>query len=271
MSKTGGTTRSTATSAPPGFQQPYVDTALSEANRLYQTPGPQYYQGNTVAGFAPAENLARNYLQGDASASAARVAEGAEGGFNNLLKSIDVNNNPYLKSAVSGAIDPIFKSLTESVLPQLRSGSVASGGYGGSRQGIAEGLAVDRTTQNALNTTSGMMSGAYNQGLQSVAQALQLAPTVQQAKVAPGEILSSVGAQERAMNQANIDADIAKWTYNQNLPYTKLAEFSNLISRPYGGTSESTTVAPQTGSAEQITGATAALLPLLGQIFKLFG
>lgn len=272
MSKSGGTTRSLASSGPPSFQQPHINTLMSEANRLYQSPGPTFFPGSTVAGFAPAELEASRFLQGSAAPRTDEIGNLGLDAFKFGTKTaLDVDNNPYLQKSITAATRPIFDQLTESVLPTYRRGFEAGGSYGGSRQGIAEGLALSRATRDAMDVGAQMSNAAYNTGLGTFASTLNQLGNVQQAQVMPGQILSAVGAQERDMAQAQIDEQIARHTYEQNLPYTKLTEFGNLISRPFGGTSESTVVSPETGRVEQIAGSVSALLPLIGQLLRVIG
>lgn len=271
MSKTGGTTRTVGASGPPEFQLPYVQQMMSEAQKLYQSPGPSLYSGSTVAGFTPAELQASEMAKSTATGPLSELGTAALKNYNfGTTGALDVGNNPYLERVVEGAVRPIGRNLTENVLPNIRSGAVASGGYGGSRQGIAEGLAAGRTAEAIGDTTANIYSNAYGQGLNTFSQTMSQAPAIAGLLGAPAETMSSVGAQERAMEQAKINEDIARWQYEQNLPYTKLAEFSNLIRGPFGGQGISEVQSPQTGTAEQLAGAGLTLLPLIGQLIKLF-
>jgi hypothetical protein len=78
-------------------------------------------------------------------------------------------SNPYLDQQIAGIGTDISNNLTQNILPQLRSGAVASGQYGSSRQGIAEGLAVQSANQQLANQSANVRSGAYQQaqGLQN--------------------------------------------------------------------------------------------------------
>lgn len=82
--------------------------------------------------------------------------------FNNMIYG-DASNNPHLTGAIQSGIDQsmdAFKkmqadatqNLTEKVLPSIRSNSIMSGGFGGSRQSLAEG--------GAIGDFSKQMSGA---------------------------------------------------------------------------------------------------------------
>lgn len=62
----------TNTQTPPQYMFPYIGTALGQAGNLLQTGGPQYYPGQQVASFNPAQqaamggtlNLDQNLMQG---------------------------------------------------------------------------------------------------------------------------------------------------------------------------------------------------------------
>jgi hypothetical protein len=107
----------------------------------------------------------------------------------------DPGSNPYLTRALQAGTDlnrqafnnlqqDATRNLQENVLPSIRSGAIAAGGFGGSRQGIAEGKALgdfSRAQQNAAsqfgaqNTAAitGAQAGAYESGQNRALSALQ--------------------------------------------------------------------------------------------------
>lgn len=270
MGKSGGTARATSSTRMPEFQMPYITNLLSEADRLYRQPGPFYFPGSTIADFAPAENLARQYLQDFASNRSSQMAEAAEEAGKRVLggEFLDVANNPYVQDVISRSIRPAVEELTREVLPSIRSSFINTGGFGGSKQGIAEGMAIQGAQQAVGDAASRMNLGAYSQGLQSLLSGMSLAPSIQNMGMLPADILQAVGAQERAMEQARIDEAIARHQWNQSLPFIKLAEYGNIVRSPLGGYSESTTNAPETGKAEQIAGAASLLYPLIISLIR---
>jgi hypothetical protein len=266
MSKVSGSTKTVSSTTPPSFQQPYLNTLFSEAQKLYNQPGPSYFPGSTVAGFTDAEKQAQSYLTGTGFNNASTAANQALSNLNLTSTAMDVDNNPYLAKAAEGAVRPIFQQLTESVLPNLRSGFMTTGALGSSRQGLAEGLATGRATQQALDTTAQMYNSAYNKGLDFTSQMTSLAPAIQGMQGAPADFLAAAGGQERAMNQAQLNDQIARYQYDQNLPYQKLTEFANLIRGSYGGQGTAE-VQTELGDLQQILGAGMTLLPLIQQIY----
>ena len=75
----------------------------------------------------------------------------------------DVYNNPALKAQVDAAMGR-QKDNFDQALGGIRSGAEATGSYGGSRQGIAEGLAAKGLAQAQGDTAANMYSNAYNLG-----------------------------------------------------------------------------------------------------------
>src|SRR5262245_22490583 len=109
---------------------------------------PQYSQ---VAPFTPAQEAGQQLALQTAPQQASVV--GSAGDASTRLTGgqyLDPASNPALRNIQStieantrGAVD---KLLTQA-LPAIRSGAQLAGGFGGSRQGIAEGQAIGRTGQ----------------------------------------------------------------------------------------------------------------------------
>ena len=107
------------------------------------------------------------------------------GAYQNFISGAS-GNNPYLNSSLQAGVDlsnagfnrnvnTLTDTLRRQVLPGIRSNSILSGQYGGSRQGIAEGNALSDFTrqltdansvlaaQNSANIT-GQLANTYNMG-----------------------------------------------------------------------------------------------------------
>jgi hypothetical protein len=146
--------------------------------------------------------------------------------------------NPYLKQSLQAGIDQsnqAFKTnignltdtLQRQILPGIRGGAIASGMYGGSRQGIAEGLAMSDFTKQATNAaeqlglantaaTTGAYAGAFDRGQdrslsatmglsgQQYATAAQQAQLEQQARLASAsnDMASQFANQNATMDYA---------------------------------------------------------------------
>ena len=69
--------------------------------------------------------------------------------------------NPYLGEQVNNITRGFNRNLQEQVLPGLRSKFIGSGGLGGSRQGIAEGLAAGRSGEGLSQAITNLYASDY--------------------------------------------------------------------------------------------------------------
>ncbi|XAI96483.1 hypothetical protein [Microcystis phage Mel-JY34] len=256
----GGTkqqaSETTTTTEPWKEQQPYLKSLFAEAEKQYKSSEPQFFQGQQTADQSAATLAGQQYVKGFADTSARQIAQGATGAFNSAINAPDLSANPYFDAAAEAAIRPVVRQFNESVLPGIRQTAIASGGYGDSRMGVAEGIASDRLQQNVLDTTSRMALDAYGKGLDTQTRALALAPTAMQTGLQPGVMMDTVGQSEQAYQQQLINDAINKWNFEQTLPANKLATLQSLITGNYGGTT--------TGQALQDVSRTNPLMSGLG-------
>lgn len=78
--------------------------------------------------------------------------------------------NPALEAQANSVLSGITRNLREQILPSISSGATMNGQYGGSRQGIAEGLAIRGANDSASNAITNLLFNAYesdaNRGVQ---------------------------------------------------------------------------------------------------------
>ncbi len=102
------------------------------------------------------------FIRGNEASKAAEAQSGqlfsAGQGFLGTLGSAGQGLSQFAQPGFAqqqiGAVQNLLnRNLTENLLPAIGSGAVQAGGFGGTRQGIAEGIAL-RGTQEALSNTS---------------------------------------------------------------------------------------------------------------------
>lgn len=71
--------------------------------------------------------------------------------------------NPYLQDQANAITSQANQNLQLNQLPGIGSGAVAAGGYGGSRQGVAEGVATGLTNQGITNSLANLYGTNYQQ------------------------------------------------------------------------------------------------------------
>jgi hypothetical protein len=82
--------------------------------------------------------------------------------------------NPYLPAASQAITNQVNQNLQQNQLPGINSGAIAAGGFGGSRQGIAQGLAIGQTNQGLSNSLANLNFNAWNQDQQNALQSRQI-------------------------------------------------------------------------------------------------
>ena len=229
---------------------------------------------------------------------------------------LNADSNPYLQSYMSAALHPLESQFSTQIMPGISSDAITAGGFGGSRQGIAQGLAAQGLQQssgdivskiasegygqgltamiggvNAANTQQGNTLNAlgqmFGQGIQGVnantannltasnqkastlaqmMQGLSATPDILASMTKPAEVVSAVGAQQRAEEQAKLTEAVQRFSSEQMLPFTLAQQVAQMAYGMPGGstTSTGTTTGGSSQTLGQIMGGVSALPALLG-------
>ena len=239
----GGTQVTTQSTAPWKGQQKYLLKAFDMAeNQFNQVP--EYYRGETVAGFDPAEKAAQQATLGYAMGprAAAQQAAAEQSLLQGLSGQIDPNAyNPMVNALTSNVIS----ELQNEVLPGLRQKQVM---YqpGGSSMGNREyeKAVANRVTAGMTRPIAEMYTNAYNQAQNRALQSGQLYPSIMSAPLSMYGAMGDVGARRRAMTQRGMDADMARYQYNATMPQQALANYISAIQGNYGSQSYQTSPGP---------------------------
>jgi hypothetical protein len=192
-------TQTTQTTLSPEAQALFA-TAYPSIAQFAASPPPQRYPGSTVAPFTGTQFEAQQAAlgaageQADIAQTSKALAQAVPGilDFSStqlpgqfqppqiapgvIPKSSDIFNDPGiwnpayntgLSNAITAAQRPTWQALTEQALPNIRYSALAQGPFGGTREGLAEGLATSRANQQALDTAAKMTEDVYGQNLQA--------------------------------------------------------------------------------------------------------
>lgn len=211
------------------FEQGGMNPAMQNAVDLYSQhvmqratdPNMQFAQqgaGDVMRGafdsnFSPVGNTAYNAISTpQTNLTAARGAQGRLDPTNAMVDLMSGRpDNPYLNQQASAITNQLTRNLNENVMPGLRSEALASGMYGGSRQGIAEGLAASRLNQDLAPALTGLFGGAYeNAQNRKFGAASQLNDQAFQNA-------SQNANRQFAGNQFNATNDLSNQQFNANL------------------------------------------------------
>lgn len=226
-------------------EQRQLIEAASPALTTFANNPPTDYQGEKIVPFNPLERQAQQMALGAATGPAQQIANQAASTTSFLSgPNLYAASNPYLQSAIEAAIRPQRQTFGETILPGIRNDATTSGQFGGSRQGIAEGIASRGLSDAIAGTTSSMANANYQTGQDSMLKALQYAPLTQQLQFTPASIVGSIGSQQRSMEQAQLDEQIQKYMTSQLLPYLAAKDVAGVAFGFPGGPTTSTSTGP---------------------------
>ena len=143
----------------------------------------------------------------------AATAPGTAQALNAQLSSTP-GSNPYVDELVRRALQANTTNFNQQVLPQISNNYEAGGGYGGSRQGIAQGLAIKSLNDTNANTAAQLYSQQYNNDLARQLQAASLGTgataTGSQAELARTAADRGYGLSVAGLESGTTSADLAR-------------------------------------------------------------
>ena len=224
----GGSSQTTQQQLDPTVR-PFVEYGLQEAKGLYQSDTPQYYPYQTYIDPSQQTQQALQAAQTRALAGSPLVPAAQQ----QQLATIQGQNlglNPYFANALQGAAG-VATTQFQDALKNIASQSSQAGRYG---SGAMQDLQSRASTNLARELTNKAGELAYtNYGAERAAQerAIQSAPQMAAADYADIQQLLNVGQTAEDYQQKALEADINRFEFEQNLPYTKLQSY---LSAAYG-------------------------------------
>jgi len=218
-----------------------------------------------------------------------------------------VQQNPFIEQANNAMAADAVSNFQQQVMPALRASQIAYQPGGSSRGDIASGIAAGNVGRSITDFANTNRMNAFNSAQQQQMQAAQLleqgrgqragealqqgstafglglggqqqfAGQQNQALGAYGTVsqtpydlagnINDVGMTQRELTQQNLDEDINRFQFDQNVQDQKLSNYANLIQGNYGGTTASSAERGGlglAGSLGQLGGSVAALGGLFG-------
>jgi hypothetical protein len=306
----GGDTPSAQTVTNKTELPPWLEDVTKENLALAQKVADRPYEaytGTRIAGFTPEQEQAFNIInQGvGRTAPAYELAQGAAansayyqpqqvqaGSF--LSGNISGYMNPYVENIENRAIEASGRALEQS-RNQIAANAAQSKAFGGSRQGLAEGVAAAESARNIGDLSARLRADAFNQaaaiqaadqaralqaaqanqaaGLQGAATNISgatalgmLTGQAQQGRQQEAALVENIGQQRQAQAQAALDEAYARWLEQRNYPIEGLnLRLAATTATPYGATQTQTKTGGPGGSSFLTglgavgTGASAAL------------
>ena len=263
---------------------------LQIAGQLAERPY-QPYAGTTVAGFSPEQlqafQMAQQNVGSYQPALTAATGAAAGGAYYNpqmvsapsfLQGNIQGYMNPYIAEVEQRATDALGRQLAQTQ-NQIASQAIQSRAFGGSRQGIAEGVAAAEAARSAGDLSAQLRAQGFQQaaalqqadqaralqaslanqqaGLQGAGLALQgagvlgnLAQQRQQMGLADVGAVGAIGEAQQAQAQRALDDAYARFVEQRDFPLQQLnLRLAAVGATPYGQTSTQTTTGGPQGSS----------------------
>ena len=251
----GGSTQvSTSQTEPWEAQQEYLTRGFESAANLYDRGAPKYYGKETLAGFDPATTLGQTSTLGYAAGPRAAAQQAAA--ENRLIQGLGGEIDTARFNPMMDYLGRQMKSnLETNVLPGIRESLVKYQPGGGTRGDLVQARAISDANQQMLDKASQMTYDAYTGAQDRALRYGSLYPTIMGAPLSMYDAMSGVGDQRRAMTQATIDLDMARYEYEANAPQNALRNYMAMVSGDYGSTTTQTTPGPSgLGQMGQVAG-----------------
>ena len=265
---------------------PYYKDILGKAQALYDAQtaeGYQPYQGPTLAQFTPEQEQAFTGIAG-LQGTTAPVFEEAMGLTREAAAPITTEQveeymNPYQQAVVDIEKREAQKQFESQVVPQLAARAATTGGFGGSRQAILEGMAAD-TQQRLLGDIQAKGSAqAYQDAINRLQMERQAqgAAAGQLASMAPAQLktqLGEIGAQQtvgeerQKLTQQALNEAYGQYLKEQEFPYQTMGRYQSVVTgAPIAQTQYIPPAPPPPSMANQLIGG----LGTLGATYGAFG
>jgi len=254
-----GTITDTGTTLPAWLQE-YTRGLASQATAVagqeyqpYQTPTNATTYGEDagrIAGFTPAQLQAQQAVQANQGSYQPYLNTASQ----TVPQAISQYMSPYTDSVVNRIAQLGQRNLTENLLPQVNSTFTGAGQFGSTRSSDFTNQALRNANESILGQqASALESGYQNAGqlaLQDLTRQASLGQLQQQLGYQDASMLDTMGQQQQAQMQKNMD--LANQDYTNQLNYTKqqLSFLSDIIrGQQVGSTGFSSTTAPSAASS----------------------
>ena len=236
---------------------PYYKDILSKSQALYEErmaedPSLRRFTGATLAEFTPEQQQAFTGIAGLVGSQAPAMAEATEmtraGAAPITGEQIEEYMSPYQQAVTDIEKREATKQFESQVVPGLAQQAAQAQAFGGSRQGILEGMAADTQQRLLADIQAKGSAQAYQDAVQRLQE--QRTRTGQAAsqignigtaayKGAASELgqLGIVGAAKQQQAQTALDTEYAEWLKQREQPFREMGKYQSMvIGAPMGQT-----------------------------------
>ena len=218
----GGSSRTvqTTNTAPWSSQQPYLAQGFATAKGLYfDEPNPTYYPGSTVVPFS---GETEESLQGIAARARAGspLVKDAQGLLSKTIAGDYLYGGQGFDAALNAARNKIIPDVESQFARQGRSGS-----------GLARAAEAGQIGDS--------FAGLYNDERTRQQAAAGMAPSMAESDYRDFDRLGNVGMRREELSNEQLQDNMSRYDYSQNIRRRMLEEYMGLIQGNYGGSTTS--------------------------------
>lgn len=207
--------------------QPYLTYGLTEAQRLYQGGGPQYYAGQTYVSPSATTQQAIQALQQRATTGSPLLSQAQQQTLGTIQGDY-LGGNPFFQGAFQPAAQAARQAF-ESALGDIGSKASLAGRYGSGAMGNLQQQASGQFAQKLTDTAGQLAYQNYAQERARQQQATAMAPEMAQADYGDIQRLLAAGQLGEGYQGQALQADINRFNYQQQLPQQQLNQYLNQV------------------------------------------
>lgn len=224
-----GTTTSTQTTQIDPTIQPYLKYGLEEAQRLYQSGGPQYFTGQAYVGPSQATQTGLEALQARAGAGNPLVGA-AQNQLYGTIQGDYLGGNPFFQGAFQPAAEAATNAFNQAI-GNVTSAASKAGRYGSGAMQNLQTAAAGQLAQKLTGTAGQLAYENYANERARQQAATAMAPQMAATDYTDIQQMLAAGQLGEGYQQKALDAAMQKYAYEQNLPQQQL---TNYLNQAYG-------------------------------------
>jgi hypothetical protein len=220
VARTFQTSNSSSTSTPPPAIEGMLKSMANDLGAYYfnHPTAPPWYPGPTLAPFSPQSQQGLTALFNRGAAGSPVAAAGNRAALSTLQgDQLDLAQNPYLQKAIAYGQQPAIEAFNRQVLPGIASTFEGAGRtpQAGNLAGSATAAASDALARDLAGAATQAGANAYAQERGNQLSTLALVPQLAAQDYADANAMLTAGGALDAKTQQLIDADIARYAYQQ--------------------------------------------------------
>ena len=248
---------------------------LPAAEAWFNSPIPDYFPGQTVAGFNPSQERGWDLSRRGAEDTAAMGRNVAQNYLNYANQGPQWN--PYLDQVANAYTGAMNRQFSERMLPALRGSQVASNAAGSSAAGIQTAQGAEDLNQIMSDQLANLYARGFDTTQQNYLQTLGMGPQqtagASMAWAAPGITEQQIGGNQQALQQARLAGEQQRWNYYRDSAQNRLGGYAGLLGMSPGANATSQTsqtsgsMNPPTNWGGIASGALYAAAPYINNMF----